>query len=85
MSPASRHLVISLAALVAAWSLPAQAEMVASAGYGEVSVDEPTEYPDEGATSYAAIHRDFLDPIDRAQSLALRITTAIANEFGAHG
>jgi len=52
---------------------------------GDFSVDEPTEYPDEGATSYAAIHRDFLDPIDRAQSLALRITTAIANEFGAHG
>lgn len=52
---------------------------------GDFSVEEPTDYPDEGATSYAAIHRDFLDPIDRAQSLALRITTAIANEFGAHG
>jgi phosphoenolpyruvate carboxylase len=52
---------------------------------GDFSVDEPTEDPDEGATSYAGIHRDFIDPIARSQSLALRITTAIANEFGAHG
>jgi len=52
---------------------------------GDFSVDEPTEYPDEGATSYAAIHRDFIDPIARAHALSLRITTAIANEFGAHG
>jgi phosphoenolpyruvate carboxylase len=52
---------------------------------GDFSVSEPSEYPDEGATSYAAIHRDFIDPVARSQSLALRITTAIANEFGAHG
>ncbi len=52
---------------------------------GDFSVSEPTDYPDEGATSYAAIHRDFIDPVARSQSLALRITTAIANEFGAHG
>jgi phosphoenolpyruvate carboxylase len=52
---------------------------------GDFSVDEPTEYPDEGATSYAAIHRDYIDPSHRAHALALRITTAIANEFGAHG
>jgi phosphoenolpyruvate carboxylase len=51
----------------------------------DFSVDQPTDYPDEGATSYAAIHRDFIDPIARSQVLALRITTAIANEFGAHG
>jgi phosphoenolpyruvate carboxylase len=51
----------------------------------DFSVDEPSDYPDEGATSYAAIHRDFIDPIARSQALALRITTAIANEFGAHG
>jgi phosphoenolpyruvate carboxylase len=52
---------------------------------GDFSVHEPTDYPDEGATSYAAIHGDFIDPIARSQSLSLRITTAIANEFGAHG
>jgi phosphoenolpyruvate carboxylase len=51
----------------------------------DFSVDQPTDYPDEGATSYAANHRDFIDPIARSQVLALRITTAIANEFGAHG
>ena len=39
----------------------------------------------EGARGYAAIHRDFIDPIERSQALALRFTTAIANEFGAHG
>ncbi|MCK9542874.1 MAG: phosphoenolpyruvate carboxylase [Novosphingobium sp.] len=54
-------------------------------GIEDFSVDEPTDYPDEGATSYASIHRDYIEPIARAQALALRITTAIANEFGAHG
>jgi len=52
---------------------------------GDFSVAEPTDYPDKGATSYSQIHRDFIDPIARAQTLALRITSAIANEFGAHG
>ncbi len=52
---------------------------------GDFSVTEPTDYPDEGASSYAHIHREFIDPIERSQGLALRITTAIANEFGAHG
>ncbi|MCC6826923.1 MAG: phosphoenolpyruvate carboxylase [Novosphingobium sp.] len=51
----------------------------------DFSVSEPSDYPDEGATGYATIHRDFIDPIARAQALALRIATAIANEFGAHG
>ena len=48
-------------------------------------VDEPADYPDDAATGYAAIRRDFIDPIERAQGLALRISTAIANAFGAHG
>ena len=52
---------------------------------GDFAVAEPTDYPDEAATGYEAIHRDFIDPIARAHELALRITTAIANEFGAHG
>jgi phosphoenolpyruvate carboxylase len=51
----------------------------------DFAVSEASDYPDDGASSYAAIHRDFIDPIERAQGLALRITTAIANEFGAHG
>jgi phosphoenolpyruvate carboxylase len=51
----------------------------------DFAVSEPTDYPDEGATGYAAIQRDYIEPIDRAHGLSLRITTAIANEFGAHG
>ena len=51
----------------------------------DFAVSDASDYPDDGASSYAAIHRDFIDPIERAQGLALRITTAIANEFGAHG
>lgn len=52
---------------------------------GDFAVDAPTDYPDERATGYAAIHRDYIEPIERAYALALRITTAIADEFGAHG
>ena len=49
------------------------------------NLNEPTDYPDSGSEGYAAIQRDFIDPIERAYRLSLRITTAIANEFGAHG
>ena len=52
---------------------------------GDFSVAEPTDYPDDRATGYTAIHRDYVDPIERAHALSLRIATAIANEFGAHG
>ena len=51
----------------------------------DFSVDAPSDYPDDAATGYEAIHRDFIDPIAEANALALRITTAIANVFGAHG
>jgi len=51
----------------------------------DFSVDCPSDYPDSGASGYAQIHADFIDPIERSYRLALRITTAIANEFGAHG
>jgi phosphoenolpyruvate carboxylase len=51
----------------------------------DFSVTEAADYPDEGATGYAAIRRDYIEPIARAQTLSLRISTAIANEFGAHG
>jgi phosphoenolpyruvate carboxylase len=51
----------------------------------DFQVDEPSDYPDEAAVGYEAIHHDFIDPIAEAQGLALRITTAIANVFGAHG
>ncbi|MBW8783679.1 MAG: phosphoenolpyruvate carboxylase, partial [Novosphingobium sp.] len=51
----------------------------------DFAVAEPTDYPDQGASSYAAIQRDYIAPIARSQELALRIATAIANTFGAHG
>ena len=51
----------------------------------DFTVNEPSDYPDDAAVGYEAIHRDFIDPIAEAQALALRITTAIANVFGAHG
>ncbi|MGN6498895.1 MAG: phosphoenolpyruvate carboxylase, partial [Tsuneonella sp.] len=51
----------------------------------DFALNEPSQYPDDDEQGYAAIQRDFIEPIERAQALALRITTAIANEFGAHG
>ena len=54
-------------------------------GIDDFTVAEPSDYPDEKAVGYEAIHRDFIEPIERAQGLSLRITTAIANVFGAHG
>ena len=52
---------------------------------GDFEVAEPSDYPDSSATGYAQIHRDYIDPIARSNALSLRITTALANEFGAHG
>ncbi|MFM5884288.1 MAG: phosphoenolpyruvate carboxylase, partial [Novosphingobium sp.] len=54
-------------------------------GIADFTVHEPSDYPDEAAVGYGAIHTDFIEPIERAQALSLRITTAIANVFGAHG
>jgi phosphoenolpyruvate carboxylase len=51
----------------------------------DFNVEEPSDYPDSSATGYAQIHKDYIDPIERSYALSLRITTAIANEFGAHG
>lgn len=54
-------------------------------GPRDFPLDEPSDYPDGGEEGYGAIERDFITPIARAQELSLRISTAIANEFGAHG
>ncbi|HSG54686.1 MAG TPA: phosphoenolpyruvate carboxylase, partial [Paracoccaceae bacterium] len=51
----------------------------------DFQLDEPTDYPEGEDHGYAAIRRDFIDPIEAANGLCLRITTAIANIFGAHG
>lgn len=54
-------------------------------GPRDFPLDEPSDYPDGGEEGYGAIERDFMTPIARAHDLSLRIATAIANEFGAHG
>ncbi|WP_017664211.1 phosphoenolpyruvate carboxylase [Porphyrobacter sp. AAP82] len=54
-------------------------------GPRDFPLDEPSDYPDGGEEGYGAYERDFMTPIARAQELSLRISTAVANEFGAHG
>ncbi len=51
----------------------------------DFAVDAPTEYPDDAAQTYAGIQTAYIDPIAAAHALNLRISTAIANHFGAHG
>ena len=51
----------------------------------DFAVDEPTDYPEREDGGYGAIERDFIEPIAAAHAMILRIGTAIANEFGAHG
>jgi phosphoenolpyruvate carboxylase len=51
----------------------------------DFQVDEPSDYPDDAGEGYAAIHRDYIDRIETAHALNLRIACAIANHFGAHG
>ena len=51
----------------------------------DFSVREPSDYPDSGEEGYGALRARFIDPIERANALSLRITRAIANLFGAHG
>ncbi|MGX7925152.1 phosphoenolpyruvate carboxylase [Tsuneonella sp. HG094] len=51
----------------------------------DFAVDEAGDYPDGGNEGYAAIQRDYIDAIDAAHQLNLRVSVAIANLFGAHG
>ncbi len=51
----------------------------------DFQLDEPTDYPEGLDEGYGHIHRDFINPIEEAYGLSLRISTAIANIFGAHG
>jgi phosphoenolpyruvate carboxylase len=51
----------------------------------DFAVDAPSDYPDGDGEGYALIGRDYIDPLERAYGLCLRLSTAIANEFGAHG
>ena len=51
----------------------------------DFTVDEPSDYPDGDDQAYAGIQSAYIDPIANAYGLCLRISTAIANHFGAHG
>lgn len=52
---------------------------------GDFTLAEPTDYPEGGDEGYETIRRAFIDPIEQAYALSLRVSTAIANHFGAHG
>lgn len=54
-------------------------------GPEDFELSEESDYPDGSEGGYVSIERDFIAPIERAYDLSLRIATAIANEFGAHG
>ncbi len=51
----------------------------------DFTVAEPSDYPDDDAQAYAGIQSAYIDPIAQSYALCLRISTAIANHFGAHG
>jgi phosphoenolpyruvate carboxylase len=51
----------------------------------DFELTEPTDFPEGGDEGYEALRRRFIDPIERTHALSLRISTAIANLFGAHG
>ncbi len=48
-------------------------------------ISAPTDYPDGDIQAYAGIETLYIAPIEQAYALVLRIGTAIANHFGAHG
>jgi phosphoenolpyruvate carboxylase len=52
---------------------------------GDFAMDAPADYPGGDEEGYGAILRDYIDPMERAYRLTLRISSAIANQFGAHG
>ena len=51
----------------------------------DFSMTEGADYPAPGRLGYATIRDEFIDPIEHAYRLSLKISTAIANQFGAHG
>jgi phosphoenolpyruvate carboxylase len=58
---------------------------VSAPAIADFAVAAPTDYPDDAAKGYSGIQSAYIEPIARAYGLALRIGTAIANHFGAHG
>ena len=66
-------------------SLLRKAFPVEAPALADFTVDEPSDYPDGDDQAYAGIQSAYIDPIADAYALCLRISTAIANHFGAHG
>jgi phosphoenolpyruvate carboxylase len=58
---------------------------VSAPSIDDFDVTEATDYPDGEAQAYAGIHASFIEPMAQSYALILRIGTAIANHFGAHG
>ena len=66
-------------------SLLRKAFPIEAPALADFTVDEPSDYPDGDDQAYAGIQSAYIDPIADAYALCLRISTAIANHFGAHG
>lgn len=58
---------------------------VSGPAISDFHVNEATDYPDDEGQAYAGIQKAYIEPIEQAHLLCLRIGTAIANHFGAHG
>jgi phosphoenolpyruvate carboxylase len=58
---------------------------VSAPSIADFDVVEPSDYPDGAEQAYAGIHASFIEPMAQSYALILRIGTAIANHFGAHG
>ena len=58
---------------------------VSAPSIDDFDVIEATDYPDGAEQAYAGIHASFIEPMAQSYALILRIGTAIANHFGAHG
>ncbi len=58
---------------------------VSAPSISDFAVTEPTDYPEGEQQAYAGIQSAYIEPIAEAYKLCLRISTAIANHFGAHG
>jgi phosphoenolpyruvate carboxylase len=58
---------------------------IAAPAIDDFALNAPTDYPDSQSNSYAGIQKNYIDPIAESHALILRIGSAIANHFGAHG
>jgi phosphoenolpyruvate carboxylase len=58
---------------------------VSAPSIADFTVTEPSDYPEGDTQAYSGIQSAFIDPMDQAYALCLRISAAIANHFGAHG